>query len=136
MTAAFYGQYEAVLAREVDARYNIGNTEAAHDERWPAVDHGIPDGARIIVPRVIRSDQLTAQTLLEFLDGVLLQSNFLVSAGFNLQAGDDLPPFVTSTERNDTRSSLMRALQRREVNSASRGRVYASDHLISYTRMA
>ena len=54
VTAAFDGQYEAVLAREVNAGHNIGNAEAARDERGPAVDHGIPDGARIVVPGVVR----------------------------------------------------------------------------------
>jgi hypothetical protein len=72
VTAAFDGEYETELAREVNARYNIGNAETARDERGPAVDHGVPDGARIIVPRILRSDQLTAQALLEFPDGVFL----------------------------------------------------------------
>jgi hypothetical protein len=56
VTAAFNGEYEAVLAREVYARYNIGNAETACNERRPAVDHGVPDGSRIIVPRVVRFD--------------------------------------------------------------------------------
>jgi hypothetical protein len=75
-----------VLAREVNARHNIGNPETARYERGPAVDHRVPDGARIVIPTILRKNQVTAQALPEFPDGVFWQSNFPVRAAFNLQA--------------------------------------------------
>ena len=54
VTAALDGQSQAALACEVHARHDVGNPEAAHDERRPPVDHGVPKGARFVVAGIPR----------------------------------------------------------------------------------
>jgi hypothetical protein len=41
--------------REVNAGCNIGNAKAAGDERGSAIDHGIPERARIVVPGIFHA---------------------------------------------------------------------------------
>ncbi len=42
---------EIVLAREIHGRRHVPGVPAAHDDRRMAVDHSVPDGARVIVSR-------------------------------------------------------------------------------------
>ena len=61
-----------MLARKVNGVHNVCDAEAARDQRGAAVDHGVPDGARIVVSSFIGQDQLTAQAFFEFPDDVFL----------------------------------------------------------------
>ncbi len=60
MPAAAYGKVRFVLARKVHDGDHVGDIHAPDDERRPAVDHRVVDGARLVVALVARPDQLPA----------------------------------------------------------------------------
>ena len=41
---------------------DVGDTKTASDERWAAVDHGVPDRARLVVAAIAGKQQGAAQT--------------------------------------------------------------------------
>jgi hypothetical protein len=54
--AAAHGDGKLVLAREADGLDHVGRPGDADDERRPAVDHAVPDAARLVVPGVAGPD--------------------------------------------------------------------------------
>ena len=50
VAAAADGDLDAVLAGEPHAGDDVGGVAAAHDGRRLLVDHGVVDGARLVVP--------------------------------------------------------------------------------------
>jgi hypothetical protein len=63
VAAAPDGDLDAVLAGEPHAGNDVGRVPAAHDGRWTLVDHGVVDGARLVIPGspgVIRSPRTAA----------------------------------------------------------------------------
>ena len=63
--AAADGDEEPLLAREPKTRDDVGGAGAANDEGRAAVDHPVPDRARLVVSGVARPDSRAAEYLLE-----------------------------------------------------------------------
>ena len=58
--AAPHGDLDAVLAGEPHAGDDVGGVAAAGDRGRVLVDHGVVDGARLVVPGIPRADQVAA----------------------------------------------------------------------------
>ena len=61
VTATPDGDLEAVLAAETYAGDDVDGVPAARDRGWMLVDHGVVDGARLVVTGISRPDQVTLQ---------------------------------------------------------------------------
>jgi hypothetical protein len=61
VAAAADGDLGAVGAGEPDAGDHVGDVPAARDRRRILADHGVVDGARLVVSGISRHDQVTAQ---------------------------------------------------------------------------
>ena len=60
MAAAADGDLGAVVAGEPDAADDVGGVPAARDGGRMLVDHAVVHGARLVVTRISRHDQVTA----------------------------------------------------------------------------
>ena len=60
MAAAPDGDFCAVAAGEPDAADDVGGVPAADDRGRMLVDHAVVHGARLVVTRISRHDQVTA----------------------------------------------------------------------------
>ena len=69
VTAAAYRDEDRGLARELDRGDDVGHASASRDERRPFVDGSVPDGALLVVGRVVRLDQLTVELPTQLLEG-------------------------------------------------------------------
>ena len=65
MAPAPDGDGEVLLAREAKSRDHVVDPGRPDDERGAAVDHPVPDGPRLVVPRVVREDDLAVERLAE-----------------------------------------------------------------------
>ncbi|HZU24769.1 MAG TPA: hypothetical protein VFA04_04560 [Bryobacteraceae bacterium] len=70
MAAAAYGHRHAFFTRKVDAVNHISDVGAFHDQRWPAVDHGVIDTASRVVPLVAGPNHGSAQLRNECFNGL------------------------------------------------------------------
>ena len=61
VAAASDGEFDAVLAAEPHARDDVGRVAAARDSGRMLVDHGVVDGACLVIAGIARQDQITAQ---------------------------------------------------------------------------
>ena len=61
VAAASDGDLDAMLAAETYAGDDVGDVPAARDGGRVLVDHGVVDGARLVVPGISRRDQVAAQ---------------------------------------------------------------------------
>ncbi len=52
VSTAFDGQRQAVLARNVDTRHDVGHSETPDDQRRTPIDHCVPDRTRLVVGRL------------------------------------------------------------------------------------
>ena len=52
---------QPVLGGEADRALDVGGRPAAHDEARLAVDHGVPDGPRLVVAGVARGDRIAVE---------------------------------------------------------------------------
>ncbi len=69
VAAALDGKRDVLLARGVHARDYVRRAEAAHDGRGPAVDHGVPHGAGVVVAGLARQQQGPAKLGLQIVEG-------------------------------------------------------------------
>jgi hypothetical protein len=58
MAATPHGHEKIVLAGKGDRRADIGHAGAAGNKRGPLVDHAIPDPTRLLIPVIVREEQL------------------------------------------------------------------------------
>ena len=65
MAAAAHREEQAVVAREVHCRDDIGHVRAARDHAWPLVDHAVVEFAGLHVARIASSNQVATQALLQ-----------------------------------------------------------------------
>ena len=65
VAAATDGDVEVLAAGEVDRQHDVADAGAADDDSGAGVVGAVPDRARVVVVRVARTDELTAQALLE-----------------------------------------------------------------------
>ena len=61
MAAAADGDLDAAVTAETHAGDDVGDVAAARDGGRVLVDHGVVDGARLVVPGIGRCDQVAAQ---------------------------------------------------------------------------
>jgi hypothetical protein len=61
VAAAPDGDLHAVVAAEPHAGDDVGGVAGAHDGSGTLVDHGVVDGARLVIAGICRPDQVTAQ---------------------------------------------------------------------------
>ena len=66
VTAAFDAQGKTMLARKIHTHRDIGNPQAARNQTGSAVDHRVPNGARLVVTRFTRFNKHTAEAALKF----------------------------------------------------------------------
>jgi hypothetical protein len=68
VTAPTDGHKQVVVAGEVHSVHDIGDANAARDQRRPLIDHAVPDSAGIVIARVapvlaLRQAQMAAGVL-------------------------------------------------------------------------
>jgi hypothetical protein len=61
VAAAVDRQREALLAREADDPGDLGRVDGPRDQGRPLVDHRVVEGARLVVVRVLGTDQLARE---------------------------------------------------------------------------
>jgi hypothetical protein len=69
VAAAADSQQKIVRSRKIDGTDHVGHAIAASDQRWPSVDHAVPDLSSVVVACVFRLEEWTAQTRFEILNG-------------------------------------------------------------------
>ena len=105
VTAAADRDLDAVLAGEPHAGDDVGGVPAARDRRRVLVDHAVVDGPRLVVARISRQDQLTAQAAASsWKDKVA--SRFDVVVMWPLGASREARSFVLSSDRTTDRAIL------------------------------
>src|SRR5439155_25994921 len=67
--AAAYGHEQRVVTGEVDGAEGVGHPDGAADQAWPPLDIGVPNLAGLGIARIVGSDELAAQALLELFNG-------------------------------------------------------------------
>ncbi|HVQ20931.1 MAG TPA: hypothetical protein VMS23_07785, partial [Terrimicrobiaceae bacterium] len=61
VAAASNRNQELVLAAKIDGRDHIGDVRAAGNQPWPSINHPVVNLAGLIIPFVLRLDQLSAK---------------------------------------------------------------------------
>mgnify|MGYP003500245939 CR=1 FL=1 len=84
-------QKQAVLAREAHRLHHVGRAGAARDQCGPAVDHRVPDLARLVVERVVRAEHGALEGRLESLQCVCRQLHRLAVQACKLDRHVVLP---------------------------------------------
>ena len=84
VAAAADGDLCAVAAGEPDAADDVGGVPAARDRGRMLVDHAVVHGARLVVTRISRHDQVTAQGGGQLVVGMVPTSADVVVIGFPL----------------------------------------------------
>lgn len=87
VAAAADGDQEFVLAREIDRLDDVGHPGALGDQAGALVDHPVPELARRIVARVMRTQQRTAQTGSKSINGGGVQHDRGAPVHRGLQVG-------------------------------------------------
>jgi hypothetical protein len=68
---------ELAITAETHAGDNVGGVDAARDDPWPLVDHGIVELACLAIVGIIRLDERAAQTTPELRNRCLVEHRFL-----------------------------------------------------------
>ena len=92
VAAAPNRQHEIVLAREPDRPDDVGSTQTADGECRSAVDHRVPNRARLVVSRLPGQDGLAAQIRSERIDDGRIESAHRFRMIGNLEDGHRNPP--------------------------------------------
>ncbi len=61
VAAAAHGQEQIVVPRKAHRQRDVGRAGTAGDQRRAAIDHGVPDGAGLVVARCARREQSAEQ---------------------------------------------------------------------------
>jgi hypothetical protein len=79
VTTALDRKGKAMLPCEGDTRCDIGGAETTQYQCRSAIDHGVPDGARLVIRWFARDDELTEHSPLEIVDDLLLELNMIAA---------------------------------------------------------
>ncbi len=90
MSAAFHGQQQVVLAREVHRGADVGDAGRLHDQRGMLVDRFVQHPPGLVVARVARQEQRATQARLQLLDGRLLDDGRAAAPGHGRNAAGGL----------------------------------------------
>jgi hypothetical protein len=71
------GYENVVFASDTDTGDDIGSTSAADDDRGTAINHGVWNGASVVIAQISGTECLTAKRGLELLNGGFRDHSFL-----------------------------------------------------------
>jgi hypothetical protein len=69
VTASAHGDQELVCLRKCDSAEHVGGASTACDQRRVPIDHGVPEFARLIIPRIAGPQQPTPHAGVECFEG-------------------------------------------------------------------
>src|SRR5262245_7579037 len=114
--ATAHRHQQGVVTGEVDSVDDIGNPGGPDDQARTAIDIRVPDLARLVVATVVRTDKVTAQGLLELVDGSCRELDLVTSERRNAKVRHGFL-LVCSSSALSSRSPPAPA----STSSASRG---------------